>query len=169
MRKLIFASAILISMLTTSCAQRQCDENISSIDLGKCNIQVTESNDIDNIRTVEGDNLVAQKGKTRLVEIKIEGTSPEKGYHFMSYNIPKLLAFTKGVPSILPAIAVAVKFKHHETGEPIEKYHNEATMLCTLEKGDNIRYYAVFEVPFESCSYQLMLPAKISNKVKINL
>jgi hypothetical protein len=169
MRKIIFASAILISMFTSSCAQRQIDEDINAIDMGTSEIQVTESSVVNSIRTVEGDNLIAQKGETRLIEIKIEGISKEKGYHFMCYNIPKLLAFTGSYPSILPAIAIAIKFKNHETGEAIEKYHNEATMLCTLEKGGNIQYFAVFEVPLETNSYQLMLPAKISNKVKINL
>ena len=168
MKKIIFVTVMFTSILT-SCAQKQVIENIEVLDMSKCNIQVTDKGVLESIKTVEGDFLEVQEGKTRFVEIKIECSSKETGYYFMNRNIPKLLVFNNDTPSSISAIAVGIKFKHHETGEKIEKYHNEASLLSTLEKDDTTSYYAVFELPIEVRDYQLMLPAKISNKVKINL
>lgn len=173
MKKIIFVTIIFTSILI-SCAQKQEVKNLSVLDMSDCNIQVNETGVINNIQTVEGDILKSQEGKTRLVEIKIEAYLNKDGYQFLCYNIPKLLTFVDNNPSVISCIAVGIKFKHHETGEGIAKYHNEATMLITheLEEGEKdvkFSYYAVFELPIEVRDYQLMLPAKISNKVKINL
>jgi len=160
MNRKIFAILFAAHLLFFACSGNNEYDDVDALDLRKCSIQVGEAALVGDIKTIEGDFLQAKEGRTKLIEIKINNHSNDKGYYFMHKDLPKLLCLEKEEYSVLNAIAVAIKFKHHETGELIEKYHNEATMLITVEVEENIDYYAVFEVPLGVQEYQLMLPTK---------
>jgi len=158
-------SLLLIAhlILSISCSGQKEKSDQRALDLKKCNIHVEAPYIVNNIQTVEGDKLQSEYGKTKLIEIKINHRSNNQGYFFIHKDIPKLMCVSNDENRIYNSIAVAIKYKDPLTGEVIEKYHNEATMLTEVILGENIDYYAVFEVPQQSMEYRLMLQTLVTD------
>jgi len=160
---------IFTLIIVFSCNESEEMAKLKAVDISKCSIEIDSTQIVNQINTIEGDYLLPTKGETKLIEMRINHISNDSGLFFIHKNIPKLICLNDNKYSIINAIAVAIKFIDHESGELISKYHNEATMLTEVSVGQKIDYYAVFEVPETNQKYQLMLQSKFMEQVHLKV
>jgi hypothetical protein len=129
------------------------------LDMGECNLVVGQVRQVESIEGDRGKVTEASRRNSVLVELEIQGTGPSEGEIGLYPSMFSLSCVYRGVRRILPSLAIGIK-PRMPTGEIKPYWLNdpEASMLIGCEEGDDIEFYAVFDVPEDVTEFTFQVP-----------
>ena len=129
------------------------------LDLGKCHVVVQEVNQVEKIKGNRGKTTEASKRGSILLELEIHGTGPSEGAVALYPSMFSMTCAYRGVRRILPSLAIGIK-PRMPMGEIQPYWLNdaEASMLIGCDEGEDIEFYAIFEVPEEVKEFTFQIP-----------
>jgi len=129
------------------------------LDMGECNLAVEEVRQVDEIKGDRGRVTEASRRNSVLIELKIHGTGPSEGEVGLYPSMFSLTCVYRGVRRILPSLAIGIK-PRMPMGEIKPYWLNdpEASMLIGCEEGEDIEFYAVFDVPEDVAEFSFQAP-----------
>jgi hypothetical protein len=129
------------------------------LDMGECNLVVENVRKIESIKGDRGKVTEASRRNSVLIELEIHGTGPSDGKVGLYPMMFSLTCVYRGVQRILPSLAIGIKPKM-PTGkvQPYWLNEPEASMLIGCEEGDDLEFYAVFDVPEDVTEFSFQAP-----------
>jgi hypothetical protein len=129
------------------------------MDLGKCDLEVKEITQVEKVKCDRGKTVEASKRGSVLIELEIQGTAASEGEVALYPSMFSLGCAYRGVRRILPSLAIGIK-PRMPTGEIRPYWLNdpEASMLIGCQEGEDIEFYALFEVPQEVKEFTFQIP-----------
>lgn len=133
------------------------------IDLGKCNLKITESREIESFKSNKGSTVKPSRRDAKLIELRVDGKTYMKGESAWYPQMFAAMFYYRGSLRITPGIAVGIKFTDPLSGEKKEQWFNEPGVSYTAkhEEGDNIGTWVVVEIAKETKDFILQGPAVI--------
>lgn len=163
MKKLLFLIIVLIAIAGNNLLIAQ-----SILDLGKCNLQITEIKEISSFKGARSGEVKPSRRDAKFLEIKVEGIANSDGLSGWYPNMFGALFTYRGALRITPAIAIGIKSKDPLSNKTLEQWFNDPDVSYTAKynQGDKIVSYIIIEVARETTDFMLQGPVIITKRTK---
>jgi hypothetical protein len=157
--KCIISFIILVGLLLSVNSEVLADDMEPFVSVYDMGFTVEYVKAVDSVISERNTVLKPSRRDTKLIEVKLVGEIHKDGQAGLFPSVFSAVFYWRGVPKILPSIAVGRKRMLSDGLEEYWLHLPEASMILGFEKGEKIIIYTLFEIPKDAVKLQVQIPA----------
>lgn len=124
---------------------------LTLMDFGKFQLEVTDYHEIDNFTGENGDIIKPSRRDARFIEVELRCNTDVRGEIGLYPKMFSAMFYYREIATVVPAVAMGTKWVEKESGEYKEAWYNApgVAIIVGLEAGETFTKYFILEIPKE--------------------